>query len=335
MTLEMIESVLHLDQADVLTWLALADALEEHGEPDRAEVVRLSLRYWGRIDDQPFESVNERLQHLLASGVRPCVPERVNCLGMRFALIPAVTFLMGSPEDEEDREADEGHQHEVEITRAFYLGVYEVTQSQFARVMGKNPSWFSQTGAGKPKVVGLDTMDFPVECVSWDEAVEFCKKLNAVDVKKPNGYEYRLPTEAEWEYSCRGGTSSHQVFHYGNRLSSTQANFNGNYPYGGAEKGPYLERTCEVGSYKPNAFGLYDMHGNVSEWCQDWYSAKYYATGPGRDPAGPSKGTSRVIRSGSYGGDGLYCRSAHRNWGSPVARDYYLGFRVALVPSGG
>lgn len=333
MTIEILESALHLDQTDNLTWLALADALEEHGEPDRAEVVRLSLRYWGRIDDQPFDTVNERLQHLLASGVPPCVPEWVNSVGMRFALIPSGTFLMGSPEEQEVRYPEEGHQHEVEISQAFYMGVYEVTQGQYERVMGKNPSYFSQTGKGKEKVSGLDTVDFPVECVSWEDAVEFCKKLNALDGKKPRGYVYLLPTEAEWEYSCRGGASSYQAFHFGNSLSSTQANFDGNYPYGGADKGPYLERTCKVGSYPPNAFGLYDMHGNVWEWCQDWYGEKYYATSPPRDPDSPPNVSYRVLRGGCWGSTGQSCRSAIRSWYTLSNGSFFLGFRVALAPN--
>jgi formylglycine-generating enzyme required for sulfatase activity len=127
------------------------------------------------------------------------------------------------------------------------------------------------------------------------------------------GRKYRLPTEAEWEYSCRGGACSFQSFHVGNSLSSTQANFNGNYPYGGAAEGPNLQRTCKVGTYKPNAFGIYDMHGNVWEWCSDWYEAEYYARSSLRDPTGHPSGSLRVIRGGCWLDCARRCRSAYRS----------------------
>jgi formylglycine-generating enzyme required for sulfatase activity len=139
-----------------------------------------------------------------------------------------------------------------------------------------------------------------------------------------------LPTEAEWERACRGGASEYQVFHYGSSLSSTQANYNGNYPYGTAP-GPYLERTSPVGSYEPNSFGLYDMHGNVWEWCSDWYDKDYYQHSPRRDPTGPSAGSSRVCRGGSWDCFGQRCRSAWRNGTEPETKYEWLGFRVVLV----
>src|SRR5262249_14353176 len=152
--------------------------------------------------------------------------------------------------------------HEVEITRPFYLGVFPVTQAQWQKVMGNNPSWFCATGEGAASVTGMNTDQFPVETVSWKEAAAFLKKLSALEKTRKARPGYRIPSEAEWEYACRGGAAEYQVFHYGNSLSFMQANFNGREPYEGAE-GPYLERTCAVGSYRPNAFGLYDMHGNV------------------------------------------------------------------------
>jgi formylglycine-generating enzyme required for sulfatase activity len=186
-----------------------------------------------------------------------------NSIGMKLVFIPAGKFTMGSPNDEANRSADE-QQHEVAITREFYLGVYEVTQEEYETVMGQNPSWFCAGGDGKERVAGLDTRRFPVENVSWEDAVEFCRKLSARAAETKAGRAYRLPTEAEWEYACRGGARSSEPFHFGAALSSTQANFDGNLPYGGAAKGPYMGRTCRVGSYQPNGFGLYDLHGELA-----------------------------------------------------------------------
>jgi formylglycine-generating enzyme required for sulfatase activity len=273
---------------------------------------------------------------------------------MRLVPIPAGKFTMGSPADEKDRSADEGPQHPVQITRDFHLGEKEVTQQQFKEVMGYNPSFFSRDGegkrgwlyfpsrpaGGKDKVSG-STDDYPVENVSWDEAAEFCRKLTELDRKEGKigrEQQYRLPTEAEWEYSCRGGARSYRVFHFGNSLSSAQANFDDNHPYDGAGKGKGLERTTKVGSYGKNDFGLYDMHGNVWEWCQDWYDKDYYKSGPAtdpwRDPPGPSKGSDRVRRGGSWNNSGGYCRSALRDGRAPESQGQYLGFRVTLVPLG-
>jgi formylglycine-generating enzyme required for sulfatase activity len=184
--------------------------------------------------------------------------EIVNSIGMKLVLIPAGTFKMGSPREEADRRNDEA-QHDVEITKEFYLGTYEVTQQHFKDVMGYNPSYFSKDGMGKTgekygwKPAGgkarvpADTSNFPVENVSWEEANEFCEKLTAKSSER--GRKYRLPTEAEWEYSCRGGAPAYRVFHFGNSLCSKQANFDGVQPYGEANKGDCLKRTCKVGSY--------------------------------------------------------------------------------------
>jgi formylglycine-generating enzyme required for sulfatase activity len=255
-----------------------------------------------------------------------------NSIGMKFAYIPPGKFKMGSPKDEKVRGEDE-EEHEVEITKGFYLGVYEVTQAQYKQVMGKNPSHFSKGGSGKDDVKGLDTDDFPVERVSWDDAQEFIKKLNARAEEKKAGRAYRLPTEAEWEYACRGGATKKTTFHFGDSLSSAQANFNGRSPYGGAAKGKNLKRTCEVGSYKQNGFGLFDMHGNVYEWCQDYYDDKYHSRSPKRDPVNTKEGPHRVLRGGAWSSSGRRCRSAYRGWSAPAARFDNHGFRVALVPA--
>lgn len=181
--------------------------------------------------------------------------------------------------------------------RDYFVGVYTVTQSQYERVMGENPSFF--------KVVdGENTRLLPVESVSWEEAKEFCKRLSKMD----DSLTYRLPTEEEWEDACRAGTTTE--FNFGDSISSTQANFNGNYPYGGAKKGPYLKRPCQVGFYEPNAWGLYDMHGNVWEWTSS------------------RNGSNRVIRGGSWCKYGQHCRSAKRCYYGPAYRLNGLGFRV-------
>ena len=256
-----------------------------------------------------------------------------NGAGMKLVLLPAGKFLMGSPKGEKER-CDNEILHEVEITRPFYLSATAVTQEQYQKVTGTNPSWFSSTGGGRDRVQGMDTRRFPVESVSWDEAVEFCRKLSEMPGERAAGRQYRLPTEAEWEYACRGGAAL-APFHFFDSLSSAQANIDGNHPYGGAAKGPCLGRTSEVGSYPPNAFGLFDMHGNVGEWCSDWFGSYPAEDGPARDPGGPPAGTRRVLRGGSWFHYGKLCRSAHRGSEAPGNRGNCIGFRVVCVAGGG
>jgi formylglycine-generating enzyme required for sulfatase activity len=255
--------------------------------------------------------------------------ELINSIGMKLVLIPKGTFQMGAAADEAGALGNDRPRHEVEISRPFYLGAYEVTQKQYKKVLGTNPSSHSAGGAGRGKVRGIDTGDFPVEQTTWNDAVAFCKKLSALPAEKGAGRAYRLPSEAEWEYACRAGTKT--PFAFGKSLSSRQANINGNPPYGGAEKGPYLDRTCKVGSYKPNAWGLFDMHGNVWEWCADWYGNDYYKKGPRRDPTGPALGGSRVLRGGCWYWHGLQARSAYRSYTAPDYRNRCVGFRVACT----
>jgi formylglycine-generating enzyme required for sulfatase activity len=235
-----------------------------------------------------------------------------NQMGMEMAYIPAGTFMMGSPASEAQRSSDEGPQHQVTIREGFYMGRYEVTQAQWQEVMGTNPSYFKDCGG-----------NCPVENVSWNDAQEFIRRLNA----RGDGYSYRLPSEAEWEYACRAGTTT--AFAFGDSLSSDQANFDGNYPYGGAAKGVYRQKTTPVGSFQPNAWGLYDMHGNVWEWVEDWYHESYNGA-PSDGSAWESGGEQkyRVLRGGSWFINGFILRSAFRNWYSPVSRLYYIGFRV-------
>ena len=302
------------------TWLVLADWLEEHSDP-RAELVRLLHDPRYRPGWTPLQR-DEHVRERLAAGVLPCVPTVVNSVGMRFALIPAGKFLMGSPDSEEGRFDDEGPQHEVEITRPFYLGVYPVTQQQYRKVMGTNPSHFTRKYGGGPT--------HAVDSVSWEDAEALCRRLSAVAEERAAGRRYQLPSEAEWEYACRGGASTSQPFHFGVRLSSEQANCDGTSAYGGADKGSYLQRTSAVGSYPPNAFGLYDLHGNVWEWCQDWYGENFYQEGNNKDPQGPVCGDVRVLRGGSWGVNQGYCRAANRGRRAPGDRYIFCGCRLLL-----
>jgi formylglycine-generating enzyme required for sulfatase activity len=265
----------------------------------------------------------------IARGGRTLPKEITNVLGMKFVLIPAGTFRMGSPPEEAGRTADEGPLHEVTITRPFYLGVYPVTQMQYQLVMKTSPSHFSRSARGKELVKAMETRNFPVERVTWGNAVVFCRKLSERAEEQHEGRVYRLPAEAEWEYACRG--DSPHPFHLGLSLSSTLANFDGNYPYGGAPRGPFLRRTCVAGSYPANAFGLHDLHGNVWEWCQDWYGEHYYQESPAEDPQGPTTGDRRVVRGGCWSSPGSNCRTAYRGKLEPGDHLHRVGFRVVLV----
>jgi formylglycine-generating enzyme required for sulfatase activity len=242
--------------------------------------------------------------------------EITNSIGIKLMRIPKGKFLMGIPETEEGRSKYET-QHEVTISQNFYMGATEVTQAQWQKVMGNNPSKFEGD-------------QLPVEAVSWEESFEFCKRLSELPEEKKAGRKYRLPTESEWEYACRAGTTT--PFHFGSQLNGRQANCDGTEPYGTETKGPYLEKTTPVGKYPANAWDLYDMHGNVWEWCSDW--AGEYPSGSVTDPSGPATGSFRVRRGGGWLLDAVYCRSANRLWDDPSYRRYDIGFRVALSSSG-
>jgi sulfatase modifying factor 1 len=232
----------------------------------------------------------------------------INSIGMKFVWIPPGTFMMGSPKEERERVINE-IQHKVTLTKGFYMGVHTVTQEQWTEIMGNNPSGFK----------GEENL--PVEVVSWNDCQEFVRKLREMD-KKP----YRLPTEAEWEYACRAGTTT--PFHFGETISADQANYHGDFTYGNGKKGAYRKKSTPVGSFSANAFGLYDMHGNVLQWCQDWYGE--YPQKDIIDPRGPDTGTHRVVRGGSWHyGPGI-CRSAYRFKNGPGDRYSNFGFRVSF-----
>jgi uncharacterized protein (TIGR02996 family) len=269
---------------DDAPWLIYADWLEERGDP-RAALYR-----------------NRQL---------------TNAVGIKLVLVPRGTFWMG----------DRGKQRQVEIPHEFYIGAFPVTQGQWYAVMGDNPSWFFRSGLDANNVKDISDADlkqFPVEQVSWEDVQEFLKRLNGRE--KGTGFLYRLPTEAEWEYSCRGGATSQEECAFDvyfaqptNDLSSEQANFDGRYPAGNAPEGQCLGRATKVGSYQPNRLGIYDMHGNVWEWCEDHFEAQ---------------GSARVVRGGCWSRYGSRCRASYRDGRGPARRVSILGFRLAAVPSG-
>lgn len=229
-----------------------------------------------------------------------------NSIGMELKLLPAATWVMGS-ESGLARD-DENPAHKITLTKPFYIGVHEVTQEQYENVMGKNPSHFKGP-------------NHPVESLRWESAVTFCEKLSELPGEKAAGRTYRLPTEAEWEYACRAGTTTEYSF--GDDESQL-----GEYAW---SRGNGNQATHPVGQKKPNPWGLYDMHGNVWERCHDWYAA--YHPDHMIDPNGPSSGSHRVRRGGSWELTARHCRSSYRGRSLPKDRYYELGFRVVAIPS--
>jgi len=230
--------------------------------------------------------------------------EWFNVLSLERVYIPGGTFQMGSTEYDGEKPP-----HQVTI-KPFYLGKYPVTQAQWQTLMGNNPSRFK--GENRP-----------VENVNWKDAVEFCQ-LSALTA----GETYRLPSEAEWEYACRAGTTT--PFYFGETITSDLVNSDGNYPYGSDPKGTYREETTEVGQFPPNAFGLYDMHGNVWEWCADTYHDSYQGA-PIDGSVWEKGGENRVLRGGSWNSNADSCRAAERDWKDPNYGDDDVGFRVVWV----
>ena len=268
-------------------------------------------------DDDDDEDEDEEFKDDLPREYREDVPGSLtNSIGMKLVPIPAGTFLMGSPEDEKSRSSDE-LQHEVTLTEDFYLGMTQVTQAQYKEVMGENPSVFQGD-----KVAGRDSSEFPVETVSWEDAIEFCRRLSEFPNEKRAGRVYRLPTEAEWEYACRAGTDTAYSFGDSSEELSEHAWLGENSE----------DRSHPVALKRPNAWGLYDMHGNIYEWCNDRKGD--YPESAVTDPVGAAEGSGRVYRGGSFHSSAGLCRSALRSRYVPSARGGHLGFRLALSSSG-
>jgi formylglycine-generating enzyme required for sulfatase activity/serine/threonine protein kinase len=295
-------------------------------------------------------------QQMWANGLGAPLSQ-TNSIGMRFVLIPPGEFEMGSTDQEiaanvQARKKDagdswscklllsEGPRHTVTISKPFYLAMYDVTQGEYQEVMGMNPSTFSGTGPHEPrftpapspkematratdakKVAGKDTGRHPVDMISWEDATEFCRKLSALPKERSAQRAYRLPTEAEWEYACRAGSDTNWSF--GNDEASLKAHAWFWDNAGGA--------THPVGQKKPNAWDLYDMHGNVWQWCVDWFADDYYRHSPASDPPGSPRGATHVLRGGAWDYSAVNCRSAFRFHHVPTVRFDCYGFRVLLI----
>jgi formylglycine-generating enzyme required for sulfatase activity len=291
-------------------------------------IADLPGRYMASADFKPGQLADD---HHTSSGTISFVGSRAGeecqVADIRLCWCPPGRFRMGSPPDEPERRPDEA-QVDVTLTKGFWMGKFEVTQGQWKRIVGKLPGELTAEG-GKGE-------DFAVYNVNYAEAEMFCRKLTDLGHQSgelPTDWEFRLPTEAQWEYACRAGTTTATAF--GDKLNNRQANFQGR-PYNGAQNGPSLNHAAKVGSYPANAWGLHDMHGNVYEWCRDWYHPKLPG---GKDPdLSDKKGShnrdgtvSRVRRGGAWCDDGWPCRSAARLRFEPERRYDHIGFRVAAV----
>ena len=249
---------------------------------------------------------------LLDSSQTPSSRKFIEDLGngvlLEMVAIPRGRFLMGSPKTEKGSDDDERPQHRVEVP-PFLMGKYPVTQAQYQAIMGENPSHFKRENN-------------PVERVSWHKAKEFCQKLS-----EQTGKTYQLPSEAQWEYACRAGTTT--PFYFGETISTEQANYNGKHTYGNGKKGEYRGKTTPVGSFPPNVFGLYDMHGNVWEWGEDvWHENYQEAPDDGSAWVAGGNRNYRVLRGGSWYFNPRNCRCAIRSWVNPDYGDLIDGFRV-------
>jgi uncharacterized protein (TIGR02996 family) len=296
-------------------WLVLADWLEEHDDPRRAELLRLHRKLLATCCEPKKHRTravwHSRVAELLAAKIQPCVPcEALTLPGgvpLVGAFVPPGSFLMGGTELDGEKPV-----HRVTLTTGYFLGVHPVTQAQWKAVMGTDQSHFK--GSNRP-----------VEQVSWEDGLAFCAKLTA---HLRGSVAVRLPTEAQWEWACRAGTTTH--FHFGDVPDAGLFNYDGSVTWNGSKKGTNRKQTTDVGSFPPNAWGLFDLHGNVWEWCADAYAP--YTSDEQIDPIGKSEtsdNSSRVLRGGSWSSYPRFCRAAFRNWGAPANR-HDFGFRVCF-----
>jgi formylglycine-generating enzyme required for sulfatase activity len=280
--------------------------------PPTTPTPKITIQKFKTVTVNAKGEIINRSQGQLQGQAEVIVENFGNGVSLEMVKIPAGRFLMGSPDQEAGRYDNESPQHCVDVPE-FFIGKYPVTQAQWEAIMGNNPSYFK--GANRP-----------VETVTWNLATEFCQRLS-----QKTGKSYRLPSEAEWEYATRAGTTT--PFYFGETITTELANYNGNYTYASEAKGIYRQQTTEVGSFPPNAFGLYDMHGNVWEWCQDvWH--ENYNNAPTDGSAWETGGDSntRVLRGGSWNNYPWDCRSADRVRGSAGNCLNYRGFRVVCLP---
>ena len=326
-------------------WLVLADWLEENDDPLpscgsaaggshrwRAELLRLHRRLIATCCEPAAHperpAWQARVVDLIAAGVRPCVPQhtlelpeagRTASVPLVGSFIPPGTFLMGSHDPDEHGRglADEPNDmsvHSVRLTKGFFIGIHPVTQAQWKAVMKTDPSYFK--GPNRP-----------VEQVSWDECKKFCSKIEA---NYKGRVQVRLPTEAEWEYACRAGTTTE--YHFGDVPSADLMNCNGSQTWNGSRKGKNRKATTDVGSFPANPWGLFDMHGNVWEWCQDAWDGTFYQKSPDCDPVCIGKRNfMRVQRGGTFDTGPGPCRAAYRDGDDRDYRVFCMGFRVCFL----
>jgi uncharacterized protein (TIGR02996 family) len=312
-TLDALLAGIVADPLEQTRWFVLWDWLEENDDLCRAELLRLHRELLATCcepDAHPERADwQRRVVELLGSGVYPCVPQHMLSLPGGVPLVgsfvPPGTYLMGG---------DEKPVHMVTLTESFFMGIHPVTQAQWKAVTGTEPSHFK--GPNRPVVQ-----------VSWDDCQEFCEKLTGLLKGKVT---VRLPTEAEWEYACRAGTTTE--FWFGNVINPDLANYDGNYRWNGSPKGKYREQTTDVGTVgSKNPWGLFDLHGNVWEWCQDAWDEEYYSKSPGKDPICTNDQiTARVLRGGSLCDLPYGCRSAFRRWLERDCRYDNVGCRVCF-----
>jgi uncharacterized protein (TIGR02996 family) len=290
------------DPLEETHWLVLADWLEEFDDPRRAELLRLHRKMLATCcepDRHPDRAEwQARMVALLVGGVRPCVPRETLLLPggveMTFSFIPPGRFLMGS----DHPEADDAEKpvHEVTLTRGFYLGTTPVTQAQWNAVMGTNTSYFQSP-------------THPVVQLSWEDCQQYCGKLKA---HLGGRVRVRLPTEAEWEYACRAGTNTE--YHFGDQINTELANYDGKETWNGSPVGKFRALTTDVGTFPANAWGLFDVHGNIWEYCEDAWNETFYAQAPAENPLYDNYINTYLSRGGSYVYNSYHCRAANRFW---------------------